>query len=174
MPPDTLVRGGTVVFPERGPEPADLVIGDGTIAAVLRPGEAGADAAETIDATGLHVFPGIIDAHIHFGFGEPLTEYTTETTYAAQGGVTTVLAYFLKNEAYSEIFAEQKSEAETRAFVDFGFHFSTARDVHAEEIDTYVNELGCRVVQILHELQGRGRSLPRPRRHRRRLLPRLA
>ena len=142
MPPDTLVRGGTVVFPERGPEPADLVIGDGTIAAVLRPGEAGADAAETIDATGLHVFPGIIDAHIHFGFGEPLTEYTTETTYAAQGGVTTVLAYFLKNEAYSEIFAEQKSEAETRAFVDFGFHFSTARDVHAEEIDTYVNELG--------------------------------
>ena len=109
---DTLVRGGTVVFPERGPEDADILIRDGRIAAVLSPGEPAPDTADTIDANGLHIFPGIIDAHIHFGFAEPITEYTTETTYAAQGGVTTVLAYFLKNEAYSEIFAEQKAEAE--------------------------------------------------------------
>jgi dihydropyrimidinase len=142
MPPDTLVRGGTVVFPERGPEAADIVIRDGRIAAVQAPGETGAAVADTIDATGLHIFPGIIEAHLHFGFAEPLTEYSTETAYAAQGGVTTVLAYFLKNEAYSESFAEFRAEAEARAFVDFGFHFSTARDVHAEEIDTYVNDFG--------------------------------
>ena len=42
MPPDTLVRGGTVVFPERGPEAADIVIRDGRIAAVQAPGETGA------------------------------------------------------------------------------------------------------------------------------------
>ena len=103
MSKDTIVRGGTVVFPERGEEAADILLRDGAIAGVLRPGESAPDGAETIDAKGLHVFPGIIDAHVHFGFGEPITEYTTETIYAAQGGVTTMLAYFLRNEAYSEM-----------------------------------------------------------------------
>jgi dihydroorotase-like cyclic amidohydrolase len=59
---DLLVRGGTVVTPG-GAEPHDVGVVDGLIAAI-EPDLEGA-ARETIDATGLHVFPGVVDAHVH-------------------------------------------------------------------------------------------------------------
>ncbi len=52
---DTIVRGGNI----------DVVIADGVIADVAPSGELGDDAREIIDATGLHVLPGLIDAHVH-------------------------------------------------------------------------------------------------------------
>ena len=61
---DVLVRGGTVVLPEGEPLRLDIAVVEGRIAA-LEPEIAG-DAAETIDAAGLHVFPGLIDPHVHF------------------------------------------------------------------------------------------------------------
>src|SRR5687768_15205255 len=60
---DLIVRGGTAITPS-GVAPADIAIADGAIA-VVEPELAGA-AAEEIDASGLHVFPGLIDAHVHF------------------------------------------------------------------------------------------------------------
>jgi allantoinase len=62
MAADTVVRGGIVVTPE-GMSPADVAIEDGRILEV-GPGLPGA--AEEIDARGLHVFPGVIDVHVHF------------------------------------------------------------------------------------------------------------
>lgn len=60
--PDLVVRGGTVVTPERLCQ-ADVAIEDGRITAVSPdlPG-----AAAEIDAGGQFVFPGLIDAHLHF------------------------------------------------------------------------------------------------------------
>jgi len=93
---DLAVVNGTVVFPESGSSDVDIAIKDGRIAAILERGTtARALATQTIDASGKLVFPGLIDAHIHFGFAEPITEYTTETIYAAQGGFLTVIGYFL-------------------------------------------------------------------------------
>lgn len=151
---DCLVRGGTVVFPERGVEPADIAIQDGRIAAILAPGGEALAADKVIDATAKHVFPGIIDAHIHFGFAEPITEYVTETVYAAQGGVSTVLGYFLNNEPYSEVFAEQLPEAEARCHVDFGFHFSTAKDVHVAEMAEYIRDCGVTSFKYFMNFKG--------------------
>jgi dihydropyrimidinase len=96
---DLLVKNGTVVFPDRAPARLDVAISDGRFAALLEPG-ADAAAAKVVDASGKHVFPGLIDCHVHFGFGEKITEYTTETVYAAHGGFTTILGYFL-NRAYT-------------------------------------------------------------------------
>jgi len=154
MQVDCIVKGGTVVFPERGVVPADIAVADGRIAAILRPGEEGVEAGRVIDASGRHVFPGIIDAHLHFGFAEPITEYVSETVYAAQGGVTTVLGYFLNNEPYSEIFAEQLAAAEARCHVDFGFHFSTAKDVHLEEMREYVEDFGVTSFKYFMNFKG--------------------
>ncbi len=89
-----IVRGGTVVFPERGEAPADIAIRDGRIAGVLSPGEATGPARETVDAVGRHVFPGLMDPHLHFGFAEPIEEFRTETASAAIGGLTSTIAYF--------------------------------------------------------------------------------
>ncbi len=55
------VRGGLLVTPA-GVLAADLAVENGGVVAV---GEVGAARAE-INADGLHVFPGLIDAHVHF------------------------------------------------------------------------------------------------------------
>ncbi len=60
---DLLVRGGEVVTPD-GIVRADLGIAEGQIVR-LAPGVAD-PAAEVLDARGCLVFPGILDAHVHF------------------------------------------------------------------------------------------------------------
>jgi len=60
---DVLIRGGTVVTDE-GPATADVAIADGRIAE-LGPGIT-VRADEEIDAAGCHLFPGLVDPHVHF------------------------------------------------------------------------------------------------------------
>src|ERR1700693_6464949 len=67
---DVLFCGGTVVTSERLFS-ADIAVVDGRIVAIRSKLER--SAAEIVDASGLHLFPGIIDAHIHFN--EPGREH---------------------------------------------------------------------------------------------------
>ena len=60
---DLILRGGTVVRPE-STHILDIGICEGKIAA-LGSNLSGA-AHREIDATDLHIFPGLIDAHVHF------------------------------------------------------------------------------------------------------------
>jgi allantoinase len=60
---DLIIRNGSVVT-ESGIGVADVAVSDGVIVA-LEP-EIDGDAKEAIDATGQHLFPGVIDAHVHF------------------------------------------------------------------------------------------------------------
>jgi dihydropyrimidinase len=151
---DVIIRGGTVVFPHAQQGKLDIGIAKGRIAALIEPGGAIGGARETIEATGLHVFPGLIDAHVHFGFGEPVTEYVTETYYAAQGGIATVVGYFLNSESYLPIFARERGLAEARAHVDFGFHVSTASEAHREEMPAYRNEFGVTSFKYFMNFKG--------------------
>jgi len=57
---DLIIRNGTLISPE-GVKQTDVAVADGKIVAF-----AGGSAREEIDATGLHIFPGIIDSHVHF------------------------------------------------------------------------------------------------------------
>ena len=76
---DVLIRGGRVIDPANGilDEVKDVALKDGLIAAVAEPGEirfaADEGAAEVVDAAGLLVCPGLVDAHAHgfrgMGFG---------------------------------------------------------------------------------------------------------
>jgi dihydropyrimidinase len=150
---DAIIRNGIVVDPLSGETPIDIGVTGGKIAALLATGGE-ADATDIIDAAGKHVFPGLIDAHVHFGFGEPVTEYTTETIYAAQGGFTTVLGYFLNNEPYGGVFERELGLAETRAHVDFGFHFSTASELHIAELDEYVHQYGVTSFKYFMNFKG--------------------
>jgi allantoinase len=59
---DLILRGGAVVTPD-GVFPADIAVDEGRITEV---GRDLAGAASEIDATGLFVFPAVIDAHLHF------------------------------------------------------------------------------------------------------------
>jgi len=154
MTADYILRGGTVVRPREAPEPFDLLVRDGRIAGILRPGEPVTAGTPEQSAHGLHVFPGLIDAHVHFGFGEKITEYDTETTYAAQGGFTSIVAYFLNNEAYGEVYAREQEYARKRCRVDYAFHFSTANEAHIRELESYVRDYGVTSFKYFMNFKG--------------------
>ena len=60
---DLIVRGGKIVTPD-GVMRADLGVSHGKI--VRLASEIGETAASVLKASGCYVFPGIIDAHVHF------------------------------------------------------------------------------------------------------------
>src|SRR4051794_11420716 len=84
---DLIIRNGSLVTPSSVTQ-ADLAIADERIAAI-GPSLEGSSKTE-IDAAGLHVFPGVIDAHLHFN--EPGREewegFATGTAALAAGGAT--------------------------------------------------------------------------------------
>jgi len=151
---DFVLRGATLVFPDRDPERGDVLVINGRIEALLEPGATAPAGIAEQRAEGLHAFPGCIDAHVHFGMGEKITEYTTETVYAAQGGITTVLGYFLNNEAYAGVFGREQGHARARAHVDYGFHFSTANELHIAELDRYIQGYGVTSFKYFMNFKG--------------------
>ncbi|HET7040355.1 MAG TPA: dihydroorotase [Gemmatimonadales bacterium] len=89
-----LIRGGRLIDPSRNlDEVADLLIQDGTVAGVGR-GLGAPDGAETLDAKGLVVAPGLVDVHTHLR--EPGQEdretIATGAAAAAAGGFTAICA----------------------------------------------------------------------------------
>ena len=150
---DCFIKNGTIVDPSEGCTYLNVGVKDGRIAALIRPGIE-VEASEVIDASGQLVFPGLIDAHVHFGFGEPITEYATETVYAAQGGFTTILGYLLNNEPYGNVFEREMTFARDRALIDFGFHFCTANERHLHEMKAYVDQYGVTSFKYFMNFKG--------------------
>lgn len=90
---DILIKNGHVIDPANNiDEKLDLLIADGKIAKLGKPGSISPNGAELIDATGKLVVPGLIDMHVHLR--EPGFEYketiATGTAAAEAGGFTSV------------------------------------------------------------------------------------
>lgn len=85
---DVIVRGGSMVTPAEVSR-ADIGIADGRIVAIAP--EITQTTREVIDATGLQILPGVIDAHVHFN--EPgrthWEGFVTGSRALAAGGATT-------------------------------------------------------------------------------------
>lgn len=89
---DQLITGGMVISPQ-GRQQASIGIVGERIVGIFEPGHE-PTAAETIDATGLAVLPGVVDMHSHHrapGFEHKETLETASAACAA-GGVTTSVA----------------------------------------------------------------------------------
>ena len=149
-----VLRGGIVVSADTPPQPLDILCEHGKIAALMAPGTAVASHVAERRIDGLHVFPGLIDAHVHFGFGEKFTEYSTETAHAALGGFSTILAFFLNNESYDDVFEREQAYARPRAHVDYGFHFSTASEDHLQNLANYVSRYGVTSFKYFMNFKG--------------------
>ncbi|MHB8621577.1 MAG: amidohydrolase family protein [Chloroflexota bacterium] len=91
-PPADLIVAGGLVYTPAGPLEVDVHIKGGRIHALRAWGQ-DHGAVETVDAGGLLVLPGAIDAHVHGRDpGAPAKEnFGSLTAAAAAGGVTTVL-----------------------------------------------------------------------------------
>ena len=116
---DLGIEGGTVVG-ARGRRRANVYVSGGRVAAVT--GEL-LPAGERMDAGGLLVLPGMIDAHVHFmdpGDAER-EDFPTGTAAAAAAGVTTVIEHTHAHPVRSaEELEAKRAHLRTRARVDFG------------------------------------------------------
>ena len=126
---DLVIRGGTVVNQD-GTGPRDVGVRDGRIAAI---GAFSPDAAgEVIDATGLHLLPGVIDPHVHMR--EPGAEHKedleTGSRAAVLGGVTAVfeMPNTMPETTTEEALADKVARARHRMACDYGFYVGATRE----------------------------------------------
>lgn len=120
---DLVIRNGAIVT-DRTEFKGSIAIKDGRILAI------GEDAAmppakAALDAAGMHVLPGAIDAHVHFrepGYTHKET-WRTGTASAAMGGVTTVFEMPNTKPPTGTLEALNiKLEAAKKAHVDYGIY----------------------------------------------------
>ena len=93
-PSTVLIRGARLLDPRAGLDGrADLLIRDGAIAE-LGESLAAPDGAETVDAEGLHAFPGFVDPHVHLRTPgrEDEEDIDSGSRAAAAGGYCAILA----------------------------------------------------------------------------------
>jgi dihydropyrimidinase len=123
---NTLIRNGTVVT-ARDTTAADVLI-EGELIREVRPGITEQAAEKIIDATGLYVMPGGIDAHTHldmpFGGTTSSDDFETGTRAAAFGGTTTIVDFAIqpRGTRMREALDTWWKKAEGRATIDYGLH----------------------------------------------------
>ncbi|MEZ6023778.1 MAG: amidohydrolase family protein [Hyphomonadaceae bacterium] len=129
---DLFLKDGLIVTPDQGVAPGSVGVKDGKIAVLAAPGER-FDAARTIECKGRWIMPGVIDPHVHFGFGSPETDFHTESRSAALGGVTFVISFY-RTKDFRDGFDGQREKAEGQSLIDFSFHLGLTSDLHVRTL----------------------------------------
>ncbi len=126
---DLVFKGGTLVN-HAGEGLADIGVRGGRIAAIGDIGEG--MAGEIIDASGLHILPGVIDTQVHFREPGPTHKEDLESgsRSAVLGGVTAVFEMPNTKPATTsaEALADKVARATGRMFCDFAFFVGATRD----------------------------------------------
>lgn len=145
---DLIVAGGTVVNQD-GEGLADVGVRNGVIAAI---GDlAQSSAGERVDATGLHVLPGVIDSQVHFR--EPGAEAKEDLAHgaraAALGGVTCVFEMPNTNPTTTtpEALADKVARGRASMAVDFAFWFGATPE-NAGMLGEFERLEGCAGVKM--------------------------
>ncbi|MFI6043797.1 dihydroorotase family protein [Nocardia sp. NPDC051321] len=167
---DLLIRNARVVRPNdppsQRPEPRDIAVVNGRITEI-GPGLTAAG-ARVVNADGLLAFPGVIDAHQHWGIYRDVSDDTTsESRACAQGGVTTSLSYLRtgryylnRGGSYLDFVPEVLGRMVGRSYVDHGLHLAPMTRQHIAEIPRLVEDFGITSFKIFmfyggHGLHGR-------------------
>lgn len=133
---DMPVENGTVLLPEAGRLFVNICIqgGEKTAALTTEP----VSAASKIDASGLYVFPGIIDPHTHLGLFAPLeTELETETRSAVLGGVTTIGTFFNRPDSYLPLIRLLEEKVPDLSHVDIFPHLTLREEAQLTGLPHY-------------------------------------
>jgi dihydropyrimidinase len=124
-----VIRGARRIE-HRAEDPLDILVVGELIAGIASAGEL--TAPEVVDASGLLVMPGVIDAHVH-----PIHDETFESVGSAApfGGVTTVLLHLYPewSEPYPDAIARMV-EGASRGRADFGAHVRLTPDRLGEDL----------------------------------------
>ena len=154
----TLIKNGTLITASETYK-ADILIENEKIAQI---GEnLSHPNADVVDATGLYILPGGVDAHVHLDlpmFGTVSSDdHYTGMKAAAFGGTTTVIDFVPQDEGtLAENIGRWRAKADPKAAVDYGFHMNITRfdkDV-AKEIFT-LPDLGITSLKVFTAYNGR-------------------
>src|ERR1700723_677735 len=121
-----LIQNGTVVNADASTQ-ADLLI-DGAVIKEIRAGIPASAADKVVDARGLLLLPGGIDAYTHldmpFGGSKPADDFETGTRAAAIGGTTTIVDFAIQARGTKMRTALDTwwKKAEGKACIDYGLH----------------------------------------------------
>ncbi|MDX1400376.1 MAG: dihydropyrimidinase, partial [Kiloniellales bacterium] len=122
---DLLIKGGTLATASDC-FMADIAVRDGTIVAL---GHDLGSAAKVIDASGLLVLPGGIDAHCHIeqeSSGHIMTadDFYSGSISAAFGGTTTILPFAAQHrgESLRDVVEAYHGKAGPKSVIDYAFH----------------------------------------------------
>jgi dihydropyrimidinase len=141
----TIIRNGTIVN-AHNTQNADILIDGEKIHEIgTFPNEA---ADRIIDATGMLIIPGGIDAHTHldmpFGGTMSSDDFETGTRAAAMGGTTSIVDFAIqaKGTKMRDALDTWWNKAESRACIDYGLHMivTDLPDAGLEDMDSMVNE----------------------------------
>ncbi|MEU0876344.1 dihydroorotase [Nocardia brasiliensis] len=169
--PELLIRNARVVRASDPStevrEPLDIAVSAGAIEAI-GPGLTADEQTEVVDAAGLLAFPGVVDAHQHWGiYGDLAADTETESRACVQGGVTTSLSYLRtgryylnRGGSYRDFVPEVLDRMAGRSSVDYGLHLAPMTAEHIAEIPYLVEEFGITSFKIFmfyggHGLHGR-------------------
>ena len=132
---DLIIKNGTIVSPDENIQ-GDVAISNGKIIKTgnLDPGDS---AGEIYDASGKHVLPGIIDAHVHFrdpGLTDK-EDFESGSIAAAMGGVTLIadMPNVIPETCTNERFLEKIKIAKEKSCIDFAL-FSLLTDNNLKEM----------------------------------------
>jgi len=146
---DLVIKEGSVVFPGRMIQKADVGVKNGKIVRLATSLDK-EPADRIISARGRVVFPGLIDSHFHVGIYRPLNnDAYSESSSAVAGGVTTLLSYFrsgrnyLNTSApYNSLFSQVLDLSSGNFFCDYGYHLAPITRTHVEEIPELISKFG--------------------------------
>ncbi len=148
----TLIAGGTV-WDETGSRHADVLLEGSRVEAVGRIAAECGD-VETIDATGCHVLPGLIDVHVHIadriGSYALADDVSSGTRTAVCGGVTTLATFVTQRqgETLRDGVARMLDEVHRGAWSDVALHLTpTSWPWNPGEIERLVAS-GCRTFKL--------------------------
>jgi dihydropyrimidinase len=144
--PSVLIQNGTIVNADSTVQ-ADLLI-DGAVIKEIRAGIPAAAADTSVDATGLLLLPGGIDAHTHldmpFGGTNSADDFETGTRAAAIGGTTTIVDFAIqaRGTRMRNALDTWWKKAEGKACIDYGLHMivTDLPDAGLEDMDDLVRE----------------------------------
>ena len=141
-----LIQNGTIVNAGSTVK-ADLLI-DGAVIKEVRAGIPASAAETVVDASGLLVLPGGIDAHTHldmpFGGTYSADDFLTGTRAAAIGGTTTIVDFAIQARGTRMRTALDTwwKKAEGKACIDYGLHMivTDLGGAGLEDMDDMVHE----------------------------------
>jgi dihydropyrimidinase len=141
-----LIQNGTIVNADSTVQ-ADLLI-EGTTIKEIRAGIPASSADKVVDAQGLLLLPGGIDAHTHldmpFGGSQSADDFLTGTRAAAIGGTTTIVDFAIqaRGTKMRDALDTWWKKAEGKACIDYGLHMivTDLGDAGLEDMDDLVRE----------------------------------